>query len=144
MTMITYKVGNIIDHQQFIELLKASTLGERRPIDDEARMKRIVQHTNLMVTAWEDDQLVGAARSITDFAYRAYLSDLAVKLSHQKQGIGTELIRQTKLAIDPEVVVVLLSAPKAAKFYPKIGMEHHPRAYLLRNENELKQTSIEH
>ncbi len=138
--MITYKVGNIIDYQQFIELLKASTLGERRPIEDVARMKKIVANTNLMVTAWEGEQLVGAARSITDFAYRAYLSDLAVRLSHQKQGIGTELIRQTKLAIDEQAVVVLLSAPKAAGFYPKIGMEHHPRAYLLRNEDDLKYT----
>lgn len=135
--MITYKTGNIIDYQQFIELLKASTLGERRPVDDEARMQKLVQNTNLLVTAWENDLLVGVARSVTDFAYVAYLSDLAVRLSHQKQGIGTELIRQTKLAIDPKAFVVLLSAPKAADFYPKIGMEHHPRAYLIRDENVL-------
>lgn len=135
--MITYKVGNIIDHYQFIELLEASTLGKRRPIADVNRMQEIIKNTSLMVTAWEHDLLVGIARSVTDFAYVAYLSDLAVRKSHQKQGIGTLLIHKTKLAVHPDARVILLSAPQATTFYPKIGMTHHPQAYILRDEKAL-------
>jgi len=40
-----------------------------------------------MVTAWHEDKLIGVARSITDFHYACYLSDLAVYKEYQKQGI---------------------------------------------------------
>lgn len=135
--MIVYRVGNIIDHHQFIELLEASTLSECRPIADINRMQEIIKNTSLMVTAWEKDLLVGVARSVTDFAYIAYLSDLVVRKSHQKQGIGTLLIHKTKLAIHPDSRVVLLSAPQATTFYPGIGMTHYPQAYILQDEKAL-------
>ncbi len=82
--------------------------------------------------------LVGISRSLTDFCYVAYLSDLAVRESHQKQGIGTELIRQTQLALGPGASIVLLAAPKAEEYYPKIGMQAHPSAWVLRSGMQLR------
>jgi predicted N-acetyltransferase YhbS len=128
--MITYRIGNDLDLDTVIELYRASTLGERRPVDNHERMKLMLQNANLVVTAWDGEQLVGIARSVSDFSYATYLSDLAVRASHQKQGIGRELIRRTQ-AQGGGATVILLSAPKAVEYYPRIGMKQHPSAWTL-------------
>src|SRR6185436_1345481 len=110
--MITYRVGNDLDLDAVIELYRASTLGERRPVDDRERMRLMIANANLIVTSWEGNLLVGIARSMSDFSYATYLSDLAVRLSHQKQRIGRELIRRTQEQ-GGKASVILLSAPKA-------------------------------
>src|SRR5258706_10500940 len=96
--MITYRTGNDLDLDKVIELYRASTLGERRPVDDRERMGAMLRNANLVITAWEGELLVGIARSVSDFAYCTYLSDLAVRESHQRRGIGRELIRRTQQA----------------------------------------------
>jgi len=134
--MITYRTGNDLDLEIVIELYRASTLGERRPVDDVERMGRMLQNANLVVTAWDGDLLVGIARSLSDFSYATYLSDLAVRQSHQRQGIGRELIRQTQM-LGGQATVVLLSAPKATDYYPHVGMTAHPSAWTLRCDQKL-------
>ncbi|WP_026463309.1 GNAT family N-acetyltransferase [Adhaeribacter aquaticus] len=129
--MIVYKRGNDLDLDQVIALYKASTLGNRRPVDDKERMHLMLQHANLVITAWEDDLLIGISRALTDFTYATYLSDLAVHVDYQKRGIGRELIRKTKAATDPETRLILLAAPAAEKYYPHIGFTHHPQAWML-------------
>ncbi|MBL7995083.1 GNAT family N-acetyltransferase [bacterium] len=134
--MILYKTGNDLNLDDMIDLYRASTLGERRPVDDRERMKRMLSHANLVITAWDGLQLVGISRSMTDFVYATYLSDLAVRLSHQKKGIGKELIRLTQLAA-PQASVILLSAPKAVEYYPHIGFTIHPSAWVLRADEKI-------
>ena len=135
--MITYNTGNDLNLDAMIDLYRASTLGERRPVDDRERMKQMLSHANLVITAWDGNQLVGISRAMTDFVYATYLSDLAVRLSHQKSGIGKELIRRTRLAA-PKASVILLSAPKAVEYYPRIGFTQHPSAWILRSDEKLK------
>ena len=135
--MITYNTGNDLNLDAMIDLYRASTLGERRPVDDRERMKQMLSHANLVITAWDGNQLVGISRAVTDFVYATYLSDLAVRLSHQKSGIGKELIRRTQLAA-PKASVILLSAPKAVEYYPRIGFTQHPSAWILRSDEKLK------
>ena len=135
--MITNRTGNDLDLDAVIELYRASTLGERRPVDDRERMRLMLTNANLVVTAWDGEQLVGIARSVTDFCYATYLSDLAVRLSHQKQGIGRELIRRTQ-ELGGKASVILLSAPKAVDYYPRIGMKAHPSAWTLKAEERLR------
>ncbi|MBL7960639.1 GNAT family N-acetyltransferase [bacterium] len=134
--MITYKTGNKLNLDDMIDLYRASTLGERRPVDDRERMKDMLAHANLVITAWDGRQLVGISRSMTDFVYATYLSDLAVRLSHQKKGIGKELIRRTQLAA-PRASVILLSAPKAVEYYPHVGFTKHPSAWVLRADEKI-------
>ena len=88
---IEYKINEPISTDQFIELLASSTLGERRPIQDRECMAGMISNSNLTVSAWEAGSLVGIARAVTDFHYACYLSDLAVRVSHQKNGIGKQL-----------------------------------------------------
>jgi predicted N-acetyltransferase YhbS len=133
--MIDYRTGNDLDIDQVIELYVASTLGERRPVEDRARMQRMLANANLVVTAWDGALLVGIARSLTDFAYVTYLSDLAVRETHQRLGIGRELIRKTMEEAGPQAYLTLLSAPKAVEYYPRVGFEKHPSAWILRPAN---------
>lgn len=135
--MITYRIGNDLSLDAVIELYRASTLGERRPVDDRHRMKLMLKKANLVVTAWDGELVVGIARSLSDFSYATYLSDLAVRVSHQKQGIGRELIRRTQLE-GGKATVILLSAPGAVEYYPKIGMKPHPSAWTLSADARLK------
>ena len=136
--MIDYRTGNDLDVDRVIELYKASTLGARRPIDDRPRFAAMLKNANLVVTAWDGDLLAGISRSMTDFVYVTYLSDLAVRVSHQKQGIGKELIRQTQLRGGPQTTVLLLAAPAAEEYYPHIGFTHHPQAWLLKGDEQLR------
>jgi GNAT superfamily N-acetyltransferase len=128
---ITYQTGYPQNLDEFIELYRASTLGERRPVDDRERMREMMTNANLTVTAWDGPLLVGISRSFTDFAYATYLSDLAVRLSHQRRGIGKELIRRTQQAA-PQASIILLAAPKAVDYYPHIGFTRHPSAWVLK------------
>ena len=130
--MITYRIGNQLDLDQMIELYEASTLGERRPIADRERMRKMLENANLVVTAWDGDLAVGISRSMSDFAFATYLSDLAVRVSHQRRGIGKELIRITQREGGPQTSVILLAAPKAVEYYPHIGFTQHHSAWVLR------------
>ena len=129
--MIEYRTGNDLDLDEVIEVYVESTLGERRPVDDRERMGGMLREANLVITAWDGGRLVGVSRSVSDFHYATYLSDLAVRLSHQKQGIGVELIRRTQRAA-PRATVILLSAPAAVDYYPRVGFTRHESAWILR------------
>lgn len=135
--MLTYQIEKNLSLEEFTYLLINSTLGERRPIDEPDRIAKMLEHGNLIITARFDGKLVGVARSMTDFLYCTYLSDLAVDKKFQKQGIGKELIRLTKLET-PKAKLILLAAPKAVNYYPKIGMTRHENCYFLDDINELK------
>ncbi len=129
--MITYREGNDLDLQTMIELYEASTLGQRRPVSEPDRMAAMLKHANIVITAWDGDLLVGISRALSDFSFVTYLSDLAVRVSHQRSGIGKELIRRTQVAGGPQAKIILLAAPAAAEYYGRIGFEHQPRAWLL-------------
>ena len=128
--MIEYKTNVPISVEQFIELLNKTTLGARRPLGDEKRVAVMLHHADLLVTAWDGELLVGVARSVTDFAYCCYLSDLAVDEQYQKQGIGQQLIKYTKQALYPQAKIVLLAAPQAVEYYPHIGFMQHMSAWV--------------
>lgn len=129
-TPVIYREGNDLVMSEVVELYRASTLGERRPVDDPVRMAAMIRQANLVITAWEGPLLVGIARSLTDFVYCTYLSDLAVRLSHQKRGIGRELIRRTRER-GGQATLILLSAPRAVDYYPHIGFTQHPSAWVM-------------
>ena len=136
--MISYRTGNDLDLDAVIALYHACSLGARRPADDRERMAAMLANANLVVTAWDGELMVGISRSLTDFAYATYLSDLAVRESYQKQGIGRELIRRTQQAGGPRTTVILLAAPAAAEYYPRIGFARHDSAWILKGSEPLR------
>jgi GNAT superfamily N-acetyltransferase len=114
----------------FVDLLERSTLAERRPVDDEARLAEMLKNADIIVTARCDGLLVGVARAITDFAFCCYLSDLAVDETHQRRGIGRELLRRVSVQAGEKTKMILLAAPKAAEYYPHIGMIRHESCWV--------------
>jgi GNAT superfamily N-acetyltransferase len=128
---IRYEHARRIGEAEFVDLLKRSTLAERRPVDDPGCLKAMLEHANLLCTAWDGDKLVGLARSVTDFEYCCYLSDLAVDEAYQNKGVGRELIRLTQANLGPKAKIILLAAPKAEAYYPRLGFEAHRSAWVL-------------
>lgn len=132
MAAIEYREGNTLDLDEVLDLYRASTLGERRPIDDRERFSAMLRNANLVITAWDGPLLVGISRSLTDFSHFTYLADLAVRVSHQKCGIGRELVRLTQVKGGPKTNILLLAAPAADEYYPRIGFSPAPRAWWLK------------
>jgi len=133
---IKYQIETELCVEEFTGVLINSTLGERRPVSEPDRNTKMLEHGNLTITARHNRKLVGVARSLTDFEYCTYLSDLAIHEKYQKQGIGKELIRKTKLA-SPNAKLILLSAPKAVNNYPIIGISQWEQCYVLDNIEDL-------
>ena len=128
--MIEYKLTSDLDVDAAHDLYVASTLGERRPVEDRERFAAMLRNANLTITAWDGELLVGISRGITDWVWTTYLADLAVRASHQKQGIGKELMRRTQAAA-PQAKLLLLAAPAAANYYGHVGFSHMPSAWWL-------------
>lgn len=127
---ITYQTSSTPSTEAIIEVYNSS--GINRPTHDADRIARMYAGSNLIVSAWDGDKLIGVARSVTDFCYSCYLSDLAVRKEYQHQGIGKELVRLTKETIGNESMLLLLAAPSAMEYYPKIGMDKLDSAFLIK------------
>jgi predicted N-acetyltransferase YhbS len=129
--MITYQLEPQLSTEEFRQILVASTLAERRPADDLERLTLMLRNADVILTARDGDRLVGISRAITDFAYCCYLADLAVDRDYQRQGLGRRLIEETHRTAGERTRLILLAAPAAETYYPKIGMEHMPRCWSL-------------
>ncbi|MFT5674042.1 MAG: ribosomal protein S18 acetylase RimI-like enzyme [Polaribacter sp.] len=130
MKNIEFKVGIIPETSEIIEVYSNS--GINRPTKDNKRITKMYANSNLIITAWLNNELIGISRSITDFCYACYLSDLAVKRQYQKEGIGKRLIELTEKEIGKETALILLSAPIAMEYYLKIGFEKIDNGFIIR------------
>lgn len=128
---ITYALEPDLPAEEFRAILIASTLSERRPVDDLARLDRMLREADLVVTARDGKRLVGISRALTDFSYCCYLSDLAVDVAYQGQGIGRGLIAETHRSAGELTTLILVAAPKAESYYPHIGMKQRPSCWTL-------------
>jgi predicted N-acetyltransferase YhbS len=129
---IEYRDDAKITVDDAINLYRRSTLGERRPVERPDIFEGMLKNASLIITAWDDSRMVGISRTLTDFTYVAYLADLAVDVEYQNQGIGKRLIDTTKERLGGECMIVLLAAPKANDYYPKLGFQNNPRAWMLK------------
>lgn len=126
---IEYALEPELAAEEFRAVLVASTLGERRPVEDMARLDTMLSNADLVVTARDGDRLVGISRAVTDFSWCCYLSDLAVDVEYQRRGIGKRLIEETHAAAGLDTALILVAAPAAEGYYPKIGMKHLPSCW---------------
>ncbi|MBD3920068.1 GNAT family N-acetyltransferase [Paenibacillus sp. PR3] len=129
MTTITYSTTNNVTAEQLSQLFERS--GMKRPIHDLPRLQTMLDNADITVSAWDGDRLVGIARAITDYAYCCYLSDLAVDGDYQKHGIGSKLVDEVRQVIGELCSLILISAPGAMEYYPKIGFTLSDKAYVI-------------
>jgi predicted N-acetyltransferase YhbS len=138
--MIAYFIEPVIDMREFIDVLERSGLAARRPVDKPDVIRAMIGNANLIVCACDEaGRLIGVARSVTDFSYCCYLSDLAVDRALQRQGIGSELIRRTHEAAggQDDVTLLLLSAPDAMSYYPRAGLDPLPNCFGIMRRSHL-------
>ncbi len=128
---IVYALEPQLSAEEFRDVLVASTLSERRPVADLTRLERMLRHANILVTARDGAKLIGVSRALSDFSFCCYLSDLAVDVAYQRQGIGKRLIEETHATAGSEATLVLLSAPAAEGYYPKLGMKRHESCWIV-------------
>ena len=130
--VIEYKFDITPDAEIIIDLYNSS--GIIRPTLDKERITKMYANSNLIVTAWDSDNLVGISRSLTDFCYCCYLSDLAVRKEYQRCGIGRKLIDLTKHKIGDLTTLLLLAAPAAMDYYPKVGLQKVDNGYIIKRK----------
>jgi GNAT superfamily N-acetyltransferase len=123
--------GPEMSEAEYVDLLVRSTLAERRPVEEPGTIRGMLENADVLITARAGGLLVGVSRAITDFSYCTYLSDLAVDVAYQGQGIGRELIRRTHEAAGLRTMLILLAAPKARTYYPHIGMAPHDSCWII-------------
>lgn len=128
---IDYAIEPDLTADEFVDVLRRSTLAERRPVDQPDTIAGMLRHAGLIVTARSGGTLVGISRAVTDFSFCTYLSDLAVDAAFQGQGIGRELIRRTHEAAGLQTMLILLAAPAARSYYPHIGMQSHDSCWII-------------
>ena len=126
----TYALEPQLTAAEFVDVLRRTSLGERRPLDDLPRMEAMLRNADIIMTARCNGLLVGVARAVSDFSFCTYLSDLAVDENFQRRGIGRELIRRTQEAAGMNAKLILIAAPKAVDYYPHIGMTRHDSCWL--------------
>ena len=134
---IEYKLNAKLTVNEFIDILNRSTLGERRPVDDLKCIEGMLKNADLIVIATDNQKIVGVARAVTDFNYCCYLSDLAVDIEYQNQGVGKNLIDMAQKQLNNNCKIILLSAPNATEYYPKIGFTQHFSAWTLPRDKKL-------
>jgi len=134
---IKYKLNPKLTADEFIDILNRSTLSERRPVDDLKCIEGMLKNADLIVVATDNQKIIGVARSVTDFNYCCYLSDLAVDKKYQKRGIGRKLIDMTQRQLNDKCKIILLSAPSATEYYPKIGFSRHTSAWTLIGDKKM-------
>lgn len=130
---IRYQHNLELDVEQVIALYQRTSLGERRPVHRPDIFAGMISNANLIISAWDNQRLVGIARALTDFVYVTYLADLAVDEAYQCQGIGKQLLEEVQARTQPECMLVLLAAPQANDYYAKLGFTHNPRAWMLKS-----------
>ena len=138
MEEIEYKLNQTISVSEFADLLRRSTLAERRPVDDQACLQGMLNNSNLCITAWSQEKLIGIARCVTDFHYCCYLSDLAVDQAYQNMGVGKALQNSVQSQLGSKCKLILISAPAANDYYGKIGFTNNQRCWILNRDQSIK------
>ena len=136
MNRIVYRNDLKISVKEFIDLLTRSTLDKPRPVNEPDRIKKMLEHGNILITAWSGNVLVGVSRAMSHFSFCCYLADLAVDEVYQRQGIGKRLIEETHKVSGENTSLILLAAPAAVEYYPKIGMERSMDCFMIRRKSK--------
>ncbi len=133
MNTIDYKINQALNVADIVRVFDRS--GIQRPTQDSARIEKMFAHANLVISAWDGQQLIGIARALTDHSYCCYLSDLAVDAVYQKRGVGHQLIEKVRAHIGEQVSLILLSAPQAMGYYPKVGFTQLDNAFAIKRKH---------
>lgn len=125
---IVYKEERLTP-EAYIDFLKRTNLGSQYPKERfQERIAKLVKNVTISLVARDVDnnhQIVGVLFGLTDFCYWLYVTDLGVDRSYEKQGIGSQLMKQahTIAGGEKDIAVYLIANDQAIPFYEKLGMK---------------------
>ena len=119
---IVYAQEQTLRVADYVAVLGETTMRDKRPLANAARIGEMLAGANFIVTAREDGVILGLARCITDYAWIAYCAELAVKESAQGSGIGRGILEFCMRTLGPGIGIALISEPNALAFYEHLGL----------------------
>ncbi len=131
---ITYKTNKKLKIDDIVELFYNSGYLPLKDMSNLKRIEKMFDNANLVVSAWHGKTLIGISRSLCDFSYACYLSDICVHKQYRKFNIGRKLIEITKEEAGNECKLILHSNAEAIDFYEKIGMNRISNAFIIQRD----------
>jgi len=102
-----------------------------RPTGDRGSIERMFERSQLVVSAWQGDRLVGLARVLTDGELFSLLADLAVEPDVQGLGIGKRLIEEVMRRCEG-TELILRDSNLSGGFYERLGFARAENAWVKR------------
>ncbi|AZB16979.1 GNAT family N-acetyltransferase [Chryseobacterium indologenes] len=134
MSNIIFKINEKIEIKTIKDLFFMSDYLPISNMNDDLRLQKMFDNANLVVSAWSENKLVGIARSLCDFSYCCYLSDICVNKEFRHLNIGKRLIEITREHAGKECKIILHSSEDALNFYDKIGMKRISEAFIIQRD----------
>ena len=117
--MVTFSDRKDFDPAKLVQLYTFAPWAMNRTVDDTRTM---LAHTDLAISAWERDLLVGFGRVSTDYVYRASIWDVIVHPDYQGQDIGSQIMDRILQHPDlKQVELFWLCTRDKQAFYEKLG-----------------------
>lgn len=79
-------------------------------------------NSTIVISAWDNDLLVGCVRVLSDKMFRSVIYDLAVLPEYQGNGIGKELVKKCREQY-PNSEWLVGTTTESASFYENLGFE---------------------
>lgn len=119
--MIKYSIGKEVDYNRLIVLF--NQVGWNDKTQDINRLHSMVENSQIVVTAWDDEIMIGFARCTTDYVFNGQLNNVVVDESYRGKGVGKALINNI-LDLNKEVTFVLRGDIENEGFYKNLGFEN--------------------
>ena len=117
-TAVTFSEKKELQPEQLLKLLHQAPWAKHRTLEDAREMLR---HTDVVLCAWDGDQLIGFGRVLTDFVYRATIWDVIVDKAYQRQGIGADIVQRILQHPKLKRVELFWLCTRRPAFYEKFG-----------------------
>lgn len=100
------------------------------------RLFQAMQNSSTVITAWDDDKLIGLASAIDDGVLTAYVPYLLIDPNYQHMGIGKQLLRNIKAKYKDYLYLLLISEKESLiNFYESEGFTIPKNTFAMVIEN---------
>lgn len=101
--------------------------------DDIDRLKTMVENSQIVVTAWDEETMVGFARCTTNYLFNGQINNVVVDSKYGRKGIGKVLI-DTIVDSSKQVTYMLRGSIRNENFYRSLGFEDGPISFIYKRK----------
>lgn len=121
--MISYNTEKKVDYDRLITLF--NQVGWNDKTKDIDRLKAMVENSQIVITAWDEEIMIGFARCTTDYVFNGQINNVVVDLKYRRKGIGKVLINKI-LNSSRQVTYILRGSITNEEFYRSLGFADGP------------------